>query len=423
MVKGIIIMYHGFSACPDAMVPMAEQLAEQGFVSLVPLLVGHGVHNGYDCETKGICDGNGTSYSSLPRTRHGYQRWVIWSLRMLKEQEQLIPAHLKSPDFYIGSLGLSAGGSLSLFALSLPNCPITRALMINPFFAFTSPKTEFEFSQCLLAKDPRKCAVNSAVPGLEDDGVVDPNAGFLQRYFGWLPDIPKHLKRFAAEHFFGRIMNDFDGTMMTFWSLARSMSESPNFFGKIFVERSFGWGPSCVILAESRSGYCTFRIANLFALQTFSEFAVSRIQRVPAGITVAIVQSDKDGPVRASLNAAVLAQLTLQDVQVSECHYAMICSWDNIYPEDNSCGAPHSMLSHDENIVKSPFALYWEADVFLRARRFFGGSDGFPLAASSKTIDISKCNGSRRPLLLGEAYQYIGPRYVKSAIENFRGSV
>ncbi len=49
-VKGLIVMYHGYTACPDSMQPVADLLSSKGFAVVVPLLPGHGISVGFNCQ-------------------------------------------------------------------------------------------------------------------------------------------------------------------------------------------------------------------------------------------------------------------------------------------------------------------------------------------------------------------------------------
>ena len=68
-VKGIIIMYHGWTGCPDSYNQISSSLNDQGFIVLTPLLPGQGINLGYGCDVPGTCVSHGTNPSELPTNK------------------------------------------------------------------------------------------------------------------------------------------------------------------------------------------------------------------------------------------------------------------------------------------------------------------------------------------------------------------
>jgi hypothetical protein len=54
-VKGFLVLYHGYTACPDAFEGIVQELTKQGYVTVTPLLPGQGIKLGYGCATPGVC--------------------------------------------------------------------------------------------------------------------------------------------------------------------------------------------------------------------------------------------------------------------------------------------------------------------------------------------------------------------------------
>ena len=163
-IKGIIIGYHGYTACPDAFDGVMEMLNQQGFMTVVPLLPGQGVKLGYGCEKKGTCVAYENNPSFLPVQKEGYMDWVDWTLKMVKEEDALLPSDQKASDYYIGALGLSAGGPLTLYASSRPDTPLKRVLVANPFYSLSETGTDYLVQICNREKDVAKCINDQMFP-------------------------------------------------------------------------------------------------------------------------------------------------------------------------------------------------------------------------------------------------------------------
>ena len=108
------------------------------------------------------------------------------------------------------------------------------------------------------------------------------------------------------------------------------------------------------------------------ALQTFAEYALSKVQQVPRTVVYANIHSERDGPGRESVANAVLRYLQHNGVKVSKCHYSLKCPPLQVKASDgNTCGAPHSLFSRPEAQFSAPHTQYWEDDLFNNIKRFF----------------------------------------------------
>lgn len=238
-VKGAIIMYHGYTACPDAFVAVAEAMRAIGFLVVVPLLPGHGIRLGYGCEVPGVCLKNGTNPSFLPVNKEGYMEWVDWSLDMLREEVAMIPPSSRDRKFHVGTIGLSAGGPLGTYAASRPNTPISKVLVVNPYFAFTQPALDFKVVTCRETNNPAKCVISFLLPALEDVKSTDLDSAkshesYVSMYVGpfgillrGITTIQKALGSFFVEKTLGTLLTtNYGGFMQSLWSNVRKISEN-----------------------------------------------------------------------------------------------------------------------------------------------------------------------------------------------------
>ncbi|KAI8905475.1 hypothetical protein EDD86DRAFT_257469 [Gorgonomyces haynaldii] len=416
-IKGAIVLYHGFSACPDAMKETAQLLADQGFLAFVPLLPGHGLALGYGCVNPKTCLSRGTNPSELPTSKEPYVQFVDWSLSMIQEQAQLVE---KSSEFFIGTLGLSLGGSMSFLAATRPNSPITRVLVANPFYAATFNSLDFLVAQCKTQQNPAQCITNALAPPLkapEGSPAVDTKNGTI----GNGPKVPlfntaklvDSFKSFFIQSTVGNIMaNRFDFFMNTF---ADAIARAAGTFVGNALSSEYGWGDVCWN-AVGRGGYCTFLIKNLAAIQSFSEFATGQYSKFPQTTVYANIHSDLDGYSRDAISFQVVQQLQSQRVRASRCHFATICTLEQMANGEvlatNECGVPHSLLSQAEATHVSPFSMYWKPSLEQNIIGFFDKSTD---SIGVQEGDYTQCVATSQMQTTDPVFGRLGANYLQKA--------
>jgi hypothetical protein len=165
---------------------------------------------------------------------------------------------------------------------------------------------------------------------------------------------------------------------------------------------------------------CQFRIKHIFALQSFSEFALGKSNLVSQDVRIGIVQSDRDGPVRTSVSIALARYLQTRGITTSMCRFKNICTPETIDHENNICGAPHSVFSRVENMVKRPYEMYWERSLFNSVQDYILDKHKSHLGNFSGDIDISQCVESYEPLTDMHIFNDIGTKYVSKALEIYQ---
>lgn len=116
--QGAVIMFHGFSGCPQQFFELGERVAEQGFDVLLPVLPGHGVLSAQD-DTDNL--------SLLPGAQHSEYGYAELARRM-----NGIMA--RSPGTRV-IVGFSLGGAISLNASLRASELYDRQLLLSPMLA------------------------------------------------------------------------------------------------------------------------------------------------------------------------------------------------------------------------------------------------------------------------------------------------
>ena len=118
--RGLVIMYHGYTACPQQYFEWARLLTQDGFHVLMPLSPGHGL----------VPKANGDDVTLLPNIaemNNGFSKYSELVLTMNEiakeaEGEKII-------------VGLSVGGAMATHATILEPNLYDRAIMFAPFYS------------------------------------------------------------------------------------------------------------------------------------------------------------------------------------------------------------------------------------------------------------------------------------------------
>lgn len=114
--KGAIMLFHGFTACPQQFYSIAEEFSKYGYRVYIPLLPGHGIEKSSEKE-----------YRALPTLNNAEKTFDAFIAQM----EQIMITETSSEKI-IG--GLSLGGMLATRAITRESHPYQRALIMTPFF-------------------------------------------------------------------------------------------------------------------------------------------------------------------------------------------------------------------------------------------------------------------------------------------------
>lgn len=117
--KGVVVLYHGFTACPQQYFDLGKRLASQGYEVFLPLVPGHG--------RKQATQGVDHSFDLIPGSASGY-RATIDRINGLVERTK--------GEKIIG--GLSVGGAMALTAVQLNPSLYDRQLLFAPLLKFSN---------------------------------------------------------------------------------------------------------------------------------------------------------------------------------------------------------------------------------------------------------------------------------------------
>ncbi|KAJ3319479.1 hypothetical protein HDV06_006289 [Boothiomyces sp. JEL0866] len=415
-VNGVVVMYHGFTACPDAYNEVAATLNKAGYITIIPLLPGQGVKLGFGCDVAGTCVPSGVNPSFLPKSKQGYYDFVNSVIDIVNQELSFIPAAAKSANFQITALGLSLGGALTLATAEQPNSPFQKIMNVNPYMVSAVPNLDFMIQQCLSQSDPAGCVTsNFFKPQVA-------NITSLPHVFGFaLPFI--NAAATQSETLAGKLLQAtvgnelafrYDHFMADFLQAATLIGNTQAILGTSLFKTPYGWGQGCINGAATRGGYCEFHIGDLFVVQAFIDSVMGGLGKISNSIQYADIHSDMDGPSRDSVSFSIVTKLQSQGIHASRCHFPLQCSISNLQFGNNLCGAPHSCFSHAEAAQNAPFNLYWEPSLFSNILGFISGSQT-TLGTSGPATDGSVCYSTSTTINAGAMFDNIGTMYLANA--------
>jgi hypothetical protein len=387
---------------PDAMETIAAELQKAGYHAYIPLVTGHGIPRG-SCNPAvrpGAKCVNNEGSEGLPQRRQGFIDFTQWSINMLREEMRLFATpNVRAPQFNVGAMGLSQGGALSYAATFLGNGLFNKTLVVNPFFISGAAPLDDEVQFCQQSKDTAGC-LDKLVENMFQveqlgsnlaNGIPAGEGGFqksIARFFKGLTSSAFSIASNFIEKTMGGLMrNHYVGLMNFLFNAALEMEDKPLLNNLSFLDSPFGWGENC-IANKARSGYCTFTVRNLLALNAFGVWSLARSNKI-RNTQMAIMATKMDGLINNSVlysSVGVLASSSLNN-KVSMCMYPSdpVCPVNTLTAKGAECGVPHSSFSLSENLNRPPFTMRWEKDLYSNIIGFFdgtrqvvGGSNSFP---------------------------------------------
>ena len=150
--QGLIVVFHGFSSCPNTADALVEVALQNGFDVMVPLLPGHGFKPGECIKNEPFriipnqCAGISRSDERMPTTRQAFVDWVA-TINDIVIDEVCRQGYQK-----VFAVGLSMGAPLATFAVNTGPAGLNqRIFLLNPLFGASFRDRDLEFVSCQAA--------------------------------------------------------------------------------------------------------------------------------------------------------------------------------------------------------------------------------------------------------------------------------
>ncbi|KAJ3087455.1 hypothetical protein HK102_011065 [Quaeritorhiza haematococci] len=457
-VKGVVLIFHGFTACPDAMQWIAHELQKEGFLTLNPLNPGHGyLTNGEACSLKGADCLRNTPAGFLPSNLETIQKYVDWAVQMTRQEVDSIPPENRSPTFTVSVFGLSFGGPLTIMAADKGKDLFKNVLSIDGFMGLQEAGIDIDRSNCLRSENPFECMQQVMAKLLADEERFE-KTGEMPRGktpFGWGKlirwgvDLVKERVEGAVEKVLAlELLRRNSNLWYTMGTAGTRIIERPT--AKLWrgplVNGALGWGAGCEE-NTARSGYCNFRTKNLFAITAAGFYSLSRVPHLPPSMNLAFITTERDGAGRNGLvMAAALESIKIRPAadkniregrldtaaaatastgRTSVCMFLGKPGCDLTNAETaNECGMPHSCFARTEALNDYPYRMDWEAELFENVIQYV--KIGVPVGETTN----SRWSGSDDdvhkyclPVPFGTVDELKGTRFDSTRISDERASL
>jgi hypothetical protein len=360
---GLLVYFHGFSACPSSAIPYAEYMSSQhNFYVYNFLFPGHGrLYN--DCVVAGEC-ADGYPTESLPVTRQAYVDMIKQSVEIIRSEVQ----RLNLSGQTIAVSGLSHGGAAAAYAASISEGLFTHQLSINAFFGLSDGGIDDLQYQCWAeGTDSDVCLLRALDASMfligmnSSDSASNITSSAVQSFLNQTTAI--ELGVFEKWAYVMNILRNEVATLTEYRSLLPA-------FVTNFMENVIGWGDFCVLSMQEagRGGFCNFKIKNVLAAHSFADYALAQTRLTPKSVNVQYMTVERDGPTRLSLEWQGAQSAARNGAPVHMCTFRIMPDCTNF--TDDLCGVPHSCLDPSDEILHLPYEIYWQPFIFNQSAAF-----------------------------------------------------
>eukprot|EP00455_Lapot_gusevi_P045130 TRINITY_DN5741_c0_g1_i2.p1 TRINITY_DN5741_c0_g1~~TRINITY_DN5741_c0_g1_i2.p1 ORF type:complete len:609 (-),score=185.59 TRINITY_DN5741_c0_g1_i2:19-1845(-) len=373
--RGLVVMFHGYTACPVSYNDLSLRLQSEGFYVLSFLNVGHG-RTYADCKRQGADCVDNYPIEGLPVNHQGYADFVDSANGIVKDELSRIIKQT-GVKFDVTVIGHSLGGSLATLAAARGNGMYTRMVLNAPFFGLSLPNIDSQVTTC--AVDFTSCLETV----IRDAFRLRPNQLLS-------PDVMETAKKIFNEFLskLGVTPAEIVGGYGEINSILRwALVQVSTHFGSFpsvskFVDQGMGWGAQCendrINITTLRAGICSFRVKNILAVHAVGQLALKEAVNI-RGVTTQFIGVERDGSTRNAMSFQMLQTAFNNKNPVTACIYRVTDGCDPNSP-GNICGVPHAFVAEADNLNLAPYYMYWtktwldETTAFIKAERTQVGS-------------------------------------------------
>ena len=422
-LKGIVMFYHGFTACPNHHLQSSAYVTSLGYIAITPLIVGQGIKRGYQCKGTKECVGNGDNPKFIPTSVKPYIDWVDNNNRILKEIKHLTMFH-QAPDFQVTAIGLSFGAPLALYSASRDDI-VDRVLTVNGHFSTSTGDFDFKIHKCLSSPDAKQCVRNNLdevdrktrmmKENLHPDGVVntDQNGSKLSAILATMREGIRKMRREFKVMLSPIFFDTYGNLVNSITSTLAKLAKRPLIVNGPLFNFPYGWGKKCEANPE-KGGYCTFRFKHVFVLEAFAQLSLAQISELKKSLIFGNMNTDVDGFLRDSVTVAMTKKIASTGIKTSRCRYPIGCT-SAAYLEDHSeyrCGVPHPCFA-----TYGPGRVFWMDNLHSNLKQFLlNGTVG----QRNPKNDMGVCKMANETVGAGEMFDEMGPKYLAQSYRNFR---
>jgi len=315
--KGLVLFYHGFSACPLQAVDIAPHLQDACLDVFVPTVPGHGgaVQN---CTAGGHCDSSfwegsmGFDQRDLPSHSSKYKDFVAKVNALVHDELEFRAREVgkRVQDLELSVVGLSFGGALASYGVSFSPGLFSKQLLLNPYYGLGQEGVDQAAWGCM--KD-----VENNTRNLSECLDITVQRWFENEHLTISENKP--LRWLLAN--FGGDGGAVAGVQKTLFEYLSTLSDYPPGNGshslqgglKKFMDKETVWGDNCPKIVEhNRGGFCAFRMKHMLATHAFGMEALvlgMKYQNTKDMPITQVITTQRDGFTRNGLAYALASKM------------------------------------------------------------------------------------------------------------------
>lgn len=376
--KGLVLFYHGFSACPLQAVDITPLLQDACLDVFVPTVPGHGgaVQN---CSAGGRCDTSfwegsmGFDQRDLPTHSSKYKDFVAKVNVLVYDELEFRATEVGKPiqDLELSVMGLSFGGALASYGVSRNPGLFTRQLLLNPYYGLGQEGVDQAGWGCM--KDVEKDTKNLSE-------CLDIT---VQRWFE-SEDLTisenKPLRWLLAN--FGGDGGAIAGLQKTLFEYLSTLSDYPPGNGSQslqgglakFMEKETVWGGNCPKIVEhNRGGFCAFRMKHMLATHAFGMEALVLGMKYQSNTDMPatqVITTQRDGFTRNGLAYALASKMYRNSKQ----------SWQWLFQTPvNTTSIGYCMYRYKKGTDLRDNGAYWSTETVMPHANLLSGDNPGPV--------------------------------------------
>eukprot|EP00928_Gymnodinium_smaydae_P029736 TRINITY_DN2230_c0_g2_i2.p1 TRINITY_DN2230_c0_g2~~TRINITY_DN2230_c0_g2_i2.p1 ORF type:complete len:726 (-),score=100.48 TRINITY_DN2230_c0_g2_i2:291-2468(-) len=368
--RGLVVFFHGFSACADQIDELAPRLNEACLDVFAPVHPGHGIGVS-TCATE-RCDvtfgdgSRGFNLRAVPTSSAQYTRHVQIVADVAKAELKYRNEQLGTESGSLRTFGLSLGAAMAQRLATLLPGKVSRVLLVSPSFGTADEIVDVPLSQCLQAATIGVTTMAECATQLKD--AIHKQPWFVASLLNVV--IP------------GRSPGEVQAFMMKLYTRLELLSP--------LMQMPHAWDEVCSkILNNGRMGFCAFRMKHILAMHAFgiSTLGLDPGDQIPR---TQFISTARDGMTRNGLAYSLATSLSSRvPGNVAMCMHPFQAG-TNVNDLGQYFSNEHSMPHASIGRADNPGYRWWEPKLSEDVTRFLSDQVD-SLGVAGYVADMRRC--------------------------------
>eukprot|EP01083_Nonionella_stella_P034200 93651_1 len=398
-LRGIMVLYHGFSACPDANNGFAAELQDECWHVYQITTIGHGftycgraTSRPSNVTTDQPCTAGKYNLTTLPTSKQAYIDFVQRMNTIIADEVTTIcqceDDISGNKDLEVAVGGLSFGAPLATAAVVLGGKPsiYTKLIIMSPFFGIASKGVDDILYKCLQnTNDWHECLPTffTSTGFNVSETAAQALSSMVGSMASYYTDVSHVDNSFAT---FNLMVRKVISWAVEAPELITDSKQAAQV--EYALDYLISWGEKCIVdelpvdvpitlgnysgFGLGRGGFCKFAVRKLAAAHSFAQYITQQYvasHEMDESVETLAIMVERDGKTGASMTNNYIHlfyrdNVTAIRAKTSDCMWLISeeCQVASYAGEvDNTCGVPHAWIAQKDNLLIPPYKLYWES--------------------------------------------------------------